>query len=354
MTNDVAVRSSVSVSLQITNLVELRDFCKVLASTEMVPKAYKGKPDDILVAMLHGQEVGLPHLQALQSIATVNGIPSVYGDAGLAMVRASGKLEDFDEWIEVDGQRPAGSSFPIMKWSEEGKMIVAHCLALRSGAKRPRITTYSVDDAKRAGLWGKVGPWTTVPQRMLMFRARGWNLRDEFGDVLKGLAIYEEARDIETEQEPDGTYRPAVVIVEPEQGEKTVETEMNGSAKKAASVLDKMKPTTPPARTASSAAAMGKEDVGHNQPLHTMAPQPGSNQDAPSPQSQDGYPADWLSTVLDAEDFLRGTQAGQGILRSIRAGFRLDGDAYPMLLDQQIEYLHTLRLSVERMQKPKA
>jgi|CXWL01.1.fsa_nt_gi hypothetical protein len=346
MTNDVAVRSSVSVSLQITNLVELRDFCKVLASTEMVPKAYKGKPDDILVAMLHGQEVGLPHLQALQSIATVNGIPSVYGDAGLAMVRASGKLEDFDEWIEVDGQRQAGSSFPIMKWSEEGKMIVAHCLALRTGAKRPRITTYSVDDAKRAGLWGKVGPWTMVPQRMLMFRARGWNLRDEFGDVLKGLAIYEEARDIETEQEPDGTYRPAVVIVEPEQGEKTVETELNGSAKKAASVLDKMKPTTAPARTASSAAAPTAPPA----PPETHAAGPVTGGEG----SGDGYPADWLSTVLDAEDFLRGTQAGHGILRSIRAGFKLNGDAYPMLPEHQTEYLNTLRLSVERMQKPKA
>lgn len=345
MTNDLTVRSSVSVSLQITNLVELRDFCKVLASTEMVPKAYKGKPDDILVAMLHGQEVGLPHLQALQSIATVNGIPSVYGDAGLAMVRASGKLEDFDEWIEVDGQRQAGSSFPIMKWAEEGKMIVAHCLALRSGAKRPRITTYSVDDAKRAGLWGKIGPWTAVPQRMLMFRARGWNLRDEFGDVLKGLAIYEEARDIETEQEPDGTYRPAVVIVEPEQGEKTVETEMNGSAKKAASVLDKMK-TTPPARTASSAAAPTAPPA----PPETHAAGPVTGGEG----GGDGYPAEWLSKVLDAEDFLRGTLAGQGILRSIRAGFKLEGDAYPMMPEHQTDYLNTLRQSVERMQKPKA
>ena len=199
-TTAIATKSSVSVSLQITNLIELQKFCAILAATDMVPKAYKCKPDDILVAMLHGQEIGLPHLQALQSIATVNGIPSVYGDAALSLVRASGKLDDFDEWIEVAGVRQAGSSFPIMKWAEEGKMIVAYCLSQRVGSKRPRTTTYSVDDAKRAGLWGKQGPWSTVPQRMLMFRARGWNLRDEFGDVLKGLSIYEEARDIDTER----------------------------------------------------------------------------------------------------------------------------------------------------------
>ena len=51
---------------------------------------------------------------------------------------------------------------------------------------------FSVQDAKRAGLWGKMSasgkptPWVLYPDRMLLFRARGFNLRDNFGDVLKG------------------------------------------------------------------------------------------------------------------------------------------------------------------------
>lgn len=341
-TTAIATKSSVSVSLQITNLIELQNFCKILAGTEMVPKAYKGKPDDILVAMLHGQEIGLPHLQALQSIAVVNGIPSVYGDAALAMVRASGKLEDFDEWIEVDGVRQAGSSFPIMKWAEEGKMIVAHCLSLRVGAKRPRITTYSADDAKRAKLWDKKkvypngdvveSPWCTTPQRMLMFRSRSWNLRDEFGDVLKGMAIYEEARDIETEREPDGSYRPALPTVEPAPAVKTIEGETNGSAKKAASVLDKMKP---------------KEDQkkAEPKPEPTFTP----SVQSPSPISAD-LDAAWLSEVLDCEDFLRGTQQGKGTLKSIREGFKLTDGAYPMLPEDQAQYKAMLAMAVQRMQ----
>lgn len=213
MNNEVTTRSSVSVSLQLNTLPDLRQFCSVLAGTEMVPKAYKGKPDDILVAMLHGQEVGLPHLQALQSIAVVNGIPSIYGDAALAMVRASGKLEDFDEWIEVENVRQDGP-FSIQGLADAGKSIVAFCRSKRVGMGRERITTYSVLDAKRAGLWDKAGPWTHVPQRMLMWRARGWNLRDQFGDVLKGLAIYEEAMDIEASKGPDGAYRAAPIQVE--------------------------------------------------------------------------------------------------------------------------------------------
>lgn len=216
-TQEVTTRSSVSVSLTLNTLPQLREFCQVLAKTSMVPKAYIDRPDDILVAMLHGQEVGLPHLQALQSIAVVNGIPSIYGDAALAMVRASGKLEDFDEYIEVDGVRQEGP-FPILKFAEEGKDIVAFCRSKRVGMSRERVTTYSVDDAQRAKLWLKKGnngfetPWCTVPQRMLMWRARGWNLRDNFGDVLKGLAIYEEAMDIDVSRGNDGVYRAPVEI----------------------------------------------------------------------------------------------------------------------------------------------
>lgn len=214
MSGDVTTRGAVSVALELRTLSALQEFCGVLAKTDMVPKAYKDKPGDILVAMLHGQEVGLPHLQALQSIAVVNGIPSIYGDAALAMVRASGKLDDFDEWIEVDGVRQDGP-FPILKWAEEGKNIVAYCRSKRVGMARQRITSYSVDDAQRSKLWLRKGhngfetPWCTVPQRMLMWRARGWNLRDNFGDVLKGLAIYEEAMDIDMHKGSDGTFMQA-------------------------------------------------------------------------------------------------------------------------------------------------
>ena len=70
--------------------------------------------------------------------------------------------------------------------------------AVRKG-DQAAIESFIVADAKRAKLWGKAGPWTDYPKRMLRFRARGYVLRDLFGDVLKGLRTVEEARDIPTE-----------------------------------------------------------------------------------------------------------------------------------------------------------
>ena len=65
-------------------------------------------------------------------------------------------------------------------------------------------TCPDLDDAKRAGLLGKKGPWTEYPQRMLQMRARSWALRDGFADVLKGLSVREEAQDIPETIEPSG------------------------------------------------------------------------------------------------------------------------------------------------------
>jgi hypothetical protein len=192
---------------------EAIEFSKMLADSSMVPKAYQGKPQDILVCVQWGQEIGLAPLQALQNIAVINGKPSIYGDAMIALVQNSLQCEGIEESIEGEG-----TANPI-----------AICVAHRKGRK-PVVAKFSVEDAKRAGLWGKGGPWQAYPKRMLQMRARGFALRDQFADVLKGLMTIEEAMDTDelTEKpEPirkkdmprnplDLVAAPASTIIEPQ------------------------------------------------------------------------------------------------------------------------------------------
>ena len=167
------------------NLTEAIQFSDLLASSSIVPKAYQGKPQDILVCVQWGYEMGLAPMQALQNIAVINGKPSVYGDAAMALVQASPVCEDVEEFFENEG-----SPNPI-----------AVCVAKRKGRK-PVIVKFSVEDAKRAGLWGKQGPWSAYPKRMMQMRARGFALRDAFPDVLKGMITAEEAQDYPEEAKP--------------------------------------------------------------------------------------------------------------------------------------------------------
>ena len=164
-------------------MTEAIEFSSMLSRSQMVPKNYQNKPEDILVAVQWGYEIGLAPLQALQAISVINGKPSVYGDAAMALVQNSPLCEDVKEYFEGEG-----TSNPT-----------AVCVAKRKNRSEV-VSKCSVEDAKRAGLWNKQGPWTQYPKRMLQMRARGFALRDAFPDVLKGLITSEEAQDYQVDQ----------------------------------------------------------------------------------------------------------------------------------------------------------
>ncbi|WP_372356946.1 hypothetical protein ACCP99_08105 [Xanthomonas sp. NCPPB 3443] len=149
-------------------------FADYLAESDLVPKDFKGKPANCLIAMQWGAELGLKPLQALQNIAVINGRAALWGDAVLALVRNSPVCEFVEEWDVND---------------------TAHCKVKRKGEKEA-LVTFSMEDAKKAGLVGKQGPWTQYPKRMRQMRARAFALRDVFTDVLRGMAIAEEIMDI--------------------------------------------------------------------------------------------------------------------------------------------------------------
>ena len=180
MSNAVTTRNS----LVPTTLSEAMQFSDVLSKSIMVPREYQGKPANVLVAVQWGMELGLAPMQALQNIAVINGKPSIYGDALLAMVRADHRCRGVKEYL--DGE-------------------TAVCLITRShnsGEVEEIERKFSVEDAKRAGLWGKQGPWKQYPQRMLQMRARSLAIRDGFPDVIKGLISVEEAQDMPAPMKP--------------------------------------------------------------------------------------------------------------------------------------------------------
>ena len=173
-----AVTASSMFNMRPRNLDEAMRYAELIAQSDMVPKDYKGKPANIMVAIQYGAELGLPPLQACQGIAVINGRPSVWGDHLMAIVRS----------------HPLCHSIVEVPPNEENGMT-ATCIARRHQADDV-VRTFSMDDAKRAGLANKDGPWKTYPQRMLQMRARAFALRDQFPDVLRGMSVAEEMSDV--------------------------------------------------------------------------------------------------------------------------------------------------------------
>lgn len=147
-----------------------------IAKSGLAPAGMK-TPEAITVAIMHGLEIGLPPMQAIQRIAVVNGRPTLWGDAVPALLLSRGfKLSEH--------------------WSGEGMERQAVCVITRpDGDKIER--RFSMADAKKAGLLGKQGPWVQYTDRMLQMRARGFAARDGAADVLSGLYLREEMEDVE-------------------------------------------------------------------------------------------------------------------------------------------------------------
>lgn len=152
-------------------------FSKYLADSDLVPKDFKGKPGNCLIAMQWGAELGLKPMQAMQNLAVINGRPALWGDAVIALVRSSPLCEFV---IETDDGH------------------TATCRVKRRGEPE-QVRTFSMDDARAAGLAGKQGPWAQYPKRMRQMRARAFALRDVFPDVLRGIPVAEELQDMERE-----------------------------------------------------------------------------------------------------------------------------------------------------------
>lgn len=191
--------------LIISDMDGLARFSKAVALSGLAPKGLQTE-SAIFVAIQMGLEVGLTPMAALQNIAVINGRPSLWGDAQLAVVRGTGELVEFSEWYEVGGKKV------IRNPSTYTDDVTAVCRVKRLGYE-PTESAFSVADAKLAQLWGKAGPWTQFPARMLRMRARSFALRDQFGDALRGLRSAEEAQD--TPPEPPRTT--VEVRVEPRQ-----------------------------------------------------------------------------------------------------------------------------------------
>lgn len=185
-----------------TNMDQVARMATIIVDSGLAPRGLE-TPQKVAVAIMHGLEIGLTPMTALQRIAVVNGRPTIWGDAAIGLVRGSGVCE----WVK---ETIAGT----------GDTRTATCETKRKGEPETIIRLFSISDAKKAGLWGKQGPWQQYPDRMLQMRARAFALRDGFADVLGGLYLKEEMEDVPAIAPPISPFqaiehRPAASVKEP-------------------------------------------------------------------------------------------------------------------------------------------
>jgi hypothetical protein len=149
---------------------------ELIAQSGLAPNGLQ-TPQAITVVLLKGLEIGMPPMAAMECFGVINGKACIYGDGIPALLWSRG----FDiEETEAQG---------------DGDVRKAVCTITRPNGKKV-TRSFSVKQAKEAGLLSKTGPWKLYPDRMLTMRARAFAARDAASDVLKGIPLFEEQADI--------------------------------------------------------------------------------------------------------------------------------------------------------------
>lgn len=167
--------------VEIRDAEVMRQVCQWIIKAGIAPPDMRD-PSKLAIAIQLGMEIGVPWLQAINNIAVINGRPSIWGKLGRALVLRSGLLESQVERFD-------GTPFE--------DTYEAICVLRRRGIEGEFVGVFSVEDAKRMGVWGK-GTYQKDPKGMLRWRA-WWRAADAgFADFLKGA----EPRELATDFEP--------------------------------------------------------------------------------------------------------------------------------------------------------
>lgn len=155
-------------------IVELVSLAELLAKSELLPKALRGKVPDVAMTIMAGQEMGFTPMAALRNFHVIEGKPVLSSDGMVALALGSGKAAYFKR-IEESDDRVTYET-------------------LRVGDDKARRCTWTKEMVKIAGLNTKDN-WRLFPRAMLAARAKAELARDVYPDVLAGCAAQEEVGD---------------------------------------------------------------------------------------------------------------------------------------------------------------
>ncbi|MGW6698815.1 hypothetical protein [Nocardia sp. NPDC055049] len=184
--------------MRYANAIEVSyGFAEKICRTTIVPKIYQGKPQDAAVAILHGAELGLNPLAALQNVFPVHGMPSIYAKTMVALLKSKGyKFKTVEAGPEKvtftgwwPGEDPEKSTWTIERATKAGFV--------------PTIDEKTGEFARNK--WDKLignEKYLLQPEEMLWAKAAATVCKRLAPHILLGLAVAEDQEDRADEPEP--------------------------------------------------------------------------------------------------------------------------------------------------------
>lgn len=161
-------------SFEPRDMTEATAISTKLASSALLPAALRKKPEDVLVTILAGRELGLGPMAAIRGIHVIEGKPTMSADLMVGLVKRSNACE----WFRVVESTPTKAVYETK----------------RKGEPQPTRMTWTIEQAKLAGVASKDN-WRKYPDAMLRARCASALARAVYPDLLAGCYESDEAED---------------------------------------------------------------------------------------------------------------------------------------------------------------
>jgi hypothetical protein len=167
---------------------------QTLAGSDLVPKDVKGKPADVYMILMQGNELGLSAAQSFRALFVINGRIGMYAAFKVALVRSRPDVCKYFRVIESTAQS-------------------CTCETVRADdPEHTRRHTFTMADAERAGLVSRNANYKVWPAKMLLARCQGDLVDMTYQELTFGLNTREDLEDFaayEHEERPVFMAPPA-------------------------------------------------------------------------------------------------------------------------------------------------
>jgi hypothetical protein len=186
--------TALAVRSQTHTLPAKLQYARELASSGLLPKAFRFQPANVLFAIEYGEMLGLPPVAAMMGIYVIDGKPAAYASLISALVRKAGhKLRvGYDEskrmgWATI--VRADDPDFTFRSEWDLDRAVTAELCVIKNGVP------YAVDKD------GKTKPWKKYFPSMTKARAITEVARDACEEALFGLHYTPEELGAEVDEE---------------------------------------------------------------------------------------------------------------------------------------------------------
>jgi len=159
-----------------TDLEEAWRMAKMFSDAAIIPDALKKKPNDVLIVMLLGRELGLSPLAAIRGVNVIQGKPYVSAQLKIALVQARRDVCKYFRCTHSDNE---SATFETERVGTEG----------------PQKATFTFKDAEKAGLTGK-STWSAYRANMLRWRAASALIDYVYSDIVLAVGTTDEWEEV--------------------------------------------------------------------------------------------------------------------------------------------------------------